>query len=355
MKRLLLVICCAIIILPCFITKYAYSQDDLVLYKGPVEHVFTHCLLADPELSFNKDNPMRKDYDIDCITKDEFKKALTNLYNNNYVLVDIYSIYHTKNGIAKKQHLYLPKGKKPLILSFDDVNYDHRKMSLGMIDKLILDKNGNLASFTSNKTPQINYDDEFVLIVENFIKKHPDFSFNNARGVLCLTGYDGILGYRIQHKNPNYKQEIKQVQPIVNKLKQLGWRFASHSFGHYHMKNISNEHFRQEVVSWQTQVEPIVGKTEIYVYPYGEWEIFDKDGNISYKHQLLQDAGFKLFCGVGIQPYFSYLPNKKGNKVLFMDRTPFDGNTFRSKATMLKRLIDVNAVYDHSLRPSKLI
>lgn len=32
--------------------------------------------------------------------------------------------------------------------------------------------------------------------VEAFIQEHPDFSNNGARGILGLTGYNGILGYR---------------------------------------------------------------------------------------------------------------------------------------------------------------
>lgn len=340
---------------PINITAFAQDNNNLVLYKGEIEHIFTHCLLADPELSFKKNNPMSKNYDIDCITKDEFKKALEQLYKNNYILININDTFKIKNGIAVKTPLYLPKGKKPLIISFDDVNYDHKKMYMGMIDKLILDENGNLASYTSTKTPHINYDDEFILIVENFVKNHPDFSFNGAKGMLCLTGYDGILGYRTQTKNPNHQQEIQQVKPIIEKLKNLGWVFASHSFGHYHMKKLTIQQFRQEVESWQNQVASLVGNTQIYVYPYGEWEVYEKNGDICAKHKILQEYGFKLFCGVGINPYYNYLPNKKSNKVLFMDRTPFDGNTFRNKPSMLKRLINVYQVYDNNVRPTKLI
>ncbi len=351
MKLLLMLIFALSILLP---KDAAYAQDNTILYKGPIEHVFTHCLLADPQLSFDKNNPMKNNYDIDCITKDEFAKTLQQLYDNNYVLINIRDTYTIKNGIATKIPLYLPKGKKPLIMSFDDVNYDRKKMNLGMIDKLILDKNNNLASFTSTKTPNINYDDEFVLIVENFVKQHPDFSFNNARGILCLTGYDGILGYRTQSKHPNHIIERKKVKPIITKLKQLGWTFASHSYGHYHMKKISDSHFLQELTSWRDEVESLVGKTDIYVYPYGEWQVFDNNGNICTKHKLLQQFGFNMFCGVGIKPFYNYLPNKK-NKVLFMDRTPLDGNTFRQKPHLLKRLVDVYNIYDNTVRPSKLV
>lgn len=69
------------------------------------------------------------------------------------------------------------------------------------------------------------------------------------------------------------------------------------------MKKISDMEFAKEVNSWQNEVEPIIGKTNIYVYPYGEWEVTTDDGNISYKHKLLLDSGFELFCGVGAKTF----------------------------------------------------
>ena len=45
-----------------------------------------------------------------------------------------------------------------------------------MIDKIVLDNQGNLASYTKIKNVvDISYDNEFVPILENFVKLHPDF------------------------------------------------------------------------------------------------------------------------------------------------------------------------------------
>ena len=35
-----------------------------------------------------------------------------------------------------------------------------------------------------------------VPILNKFIEEHPDFVYKNARPTLCLSGYNGILGYR---------------------------------------------------------------------------------------------------------------------------------------------------------------
>ena len=172
----------------------AITSSKLVEYKGNIEHIFTHCLLSDPAVALNKKNTMYNSYDTDCITKNEFKKILYYLYKNNYILIDINTIFSDIDGVITKNKLYLPVGKKPLIFSFDDVNYDHKKMNKGMVDKLIIDNEGRLATYTSNASNgnKISYDNEFVVILENFISLYPNFAFMGARGIICRTGYDSI-------------------------------------------------------------------------------------------------------------------------------------------------------------------
>lgn len=273
-------------------------------YTRTVEHLFTHCLIAYPSVAFSSDNPMKDDYNKDCITTNEFKKILNSLYKNNYCIVDINSVYKEKDGTIVKNSVKVPVGKKALVLSFDDVNYDHKKNGVW-------------------------------------------------KGTINVTGYDGVLGYRTQSKNKkNREQEIEKAKVVIKKLKNSGWNFASHSYGHYHMKKLNDIEFLEEVNLWKTEVEPLVGKTGIYVYPYGEWEVFDNLGNISKKHQYLIDAGFKVFCGVGMKTFYDYLPNKNKNKVLFMDRKVVDGNTLRKKDTNLYPFFDPSNVYDYAVRPS---
>lgn len=353
MKKIIFII--SIIAMFLSFSGFAYNnqESDNYYYTTTVEHLFTHCLIAYPEIAFKKDNPMRENYNIDCITKDEFIKILNSLYENNYALVDINETFINNNGKIEKKKIKVPKGKKPLILSFDDVNYDHKKMGLGMVDKIILDSNGNLASSTKvNNKEEISYSNEFVPILENFIKKHPSFSIRGAKGTLNLTGYDGILGYRTQSKNKiNRQQEIESVMPVIEKLKSNGWNFACHSFGHYHMNKLTYEEFCNELNLWKNEVEPLIGQTKIYVYPYGEWEIY-KNGIKSDKHKLLENHGFELFCGVGMKTFFSYLPTKSPDKVLFMDRKVIDGTTLRKRDVNLYPFFNPSNVYDYKFRPS---
>ena len=331
--------------------KHIYAESNSTLsgyyYTSNIEHLFTHCLIAYPEIAFAKNNHMSKHYATDCITAKEFVKILNELHDNDYVLININNCYTLdKDNQVIKRKVKVPIGKKPLILSFDDVNYDSKKIGLGMVDKIIIDKDNNLASSTKiNNKEHISYDNEFIPILENFIKLNPDFSIDNAKGVINLTGYDGILGYRTSHTNTtNRMEEIEKAQKVVNVLKENGWQFACHSYGHYHMNKITDEKFAQEIFSWKNEVEPIIGKTSIYVYPFGEWQVFE-NGNICKKHKMLQDAGFKLFCGVGMKSFFSYLPNKT-HKVLFKDRKCVDGRTLSQNNIELNKFFNPLNILD---------
>jgi len=349
MKKICFFIICLCILFSFSPIKIALANNQYY-YTNNIEHLFTHCLIAYPEIAYKDGNTMKKYLDNDCITSNEFEAILKSLHKNNYVLVDIYSCFKIENGIAVKNKIKVPLGKKPLILSFDDVNYDTKKLGTGMVDKIILDKDGNIA--TQTKLPSggtdISYNKEFVNILENFINKNPDFSINNARGCINLTGYDGILGYRTSHTNKTYReQEIENAKKVVNKLKELGWVFASHSYGHYHMNKITLQKFKQELELWENEVKPIVGKTSVYVYPYGEWQVYD-NGKLCDKHILLNNYGFNLFCGVGMKTFFSYLPTKSNHKVLFMDRKCMDGYTLRSNSTELYKFFNPLEILDNA-------
>ena len=340
MLTLLTSMACSAPLNDAFAMSYYYTSD--------VEHLFFHCLIAHPEIAFKKNNPMRESLKTDCITPLEFKRVLNSLYENNYILVSLFDCFKNENGIGIKQKVKVPVGKKPIILSFDDVNYDNKKAGLGMVDKLIVDDSGKIASLTNIDGKQvISYDNEFLPIMENFISEHPSFSPFGAKGTLNLTGYDGILGYRISHTNTSKDKtlEVCDASLVVETLKSLGWTFACHSYGHYHMKKLSLDGFKNEMKKWKDEIEPIIGKTNAYVYPYGEWEVFSEN-EISEKHKVLTDNGFCIFLGVGIKQFYSYLPNSHGHKVLFMDRCVIDGTTLLRYGDYLSRFFNASEIID---------
>lgn len=323
------------------------NTDNFVNYEKEVKHIFIHSLIAYPEVLHKKSNNIINIYEKDCMYYSEFNNMLFELYKNKYVLINIKDTYSIINGTAKKNKVKVPKDKKPLVISVDDVVYDPKKSGNGMIDKIILDEHGNLASQTTiNNKTNIAYDREFFNILENFITKHPDFSLNNARATINLTGFCGILGYRTSCTNKELRlNEVLQVKPVISKLKSLGYNFACHSFGHYHIKKSNTQQIKQDLDDWSKYVEPLIGKTDIFVYPYGEWELVD-DNNFSKKQQLLCDYGFKLFCGVGIYDFYTHMPLNKNikQKILFWDRKAIDGTSLTTRKNELLELFDTSKV-----------
>lgn len=334
-------------------TEGCKRENGLVVYDGEVIHLFTHCLVANPDIAFRASNDMAVHYDADCLVPCEFKKILTLLYQNDYVLCDIAATYEIENGKAKKKEFLFPEGKKPLVLSFDDVVYDPKKSGKGMADRLVV-QDGKIGAETFGEG--ISFDNEFVCILESFIENNPDFAFEGARGILCLTGFSGVLGYRTQEGSENRESEILKASEVLDCLKSSGWRFASHSFAHGHMKAVSDEKFAADVSKWKNQVESIIGKTDLYVYPYGEWVISENingENTTCAKHKNLVDAGFNVFFGVGAKPFYSYLPFSGDDKYLFMDRCSLDGVTLRSESGEIDKYFDPKLVIDEAVREIK--
>ncbi len=329
------------------------------IYDGEVKNIFIHSLIAYPEILDTKSKYIIKKYDIDCIDYIEFNNMLNELYKNDYVLIDINNTFNVnENGIAIKNKIKVPKGKKPLVLGIDDVVYDPSKSGNGMVDKICVDKKGNLYTETiiDNKK-EISYNREFAPILENFVKVHPDFSYNSAKCCINLTGFCGILGYRISDKNDSFRnKEINDCKKVVNRLKELGYTFACHSYSHYHIKKTCVENVKQDLQDWKDYIEPVIGKTNIFVYPYGEWEIINGD-KLSQKQQALCDYGFKLFLGVGIYDFFTQMPlnSNMKQKILFADRKNIDGYTLFNRQEELKKMFDpIKVLSKYSIERHKL-
>ncbi len=330
------------------IDEYEAFQTELVEYTGPVEHVFTHCLIAFPELCYSSPS-MTKSLDTDCITPHEFTLILENLYEKGYILIDINLLLDESGDRDRVAKLMLPRGKKLLILSVDDVVYDARKMHTGMVDKLVVDDRGRVLSYTKTAGGDeiYSYENEVFPIVDSFVREHPDFSFQGARGTLCLTGFQGIFGYRTQTGAPegtDSEAEKEGALQVVAALKEEGWNFASHGYGHYHMDQIPYSKAEYDTTSWQAEVASLVGPTKVMAWPYGGHV---RSGKL---HELLYDTGFRIFCGVGAKPYLAQEPDGLG---IFQDRKALDGYSLRNRREMYMYLFDTEAVWD-PLRPREV-
>jgi hypothetical protein len=324
------------------------KKADMVYYEGDLLNIFFHALIARPEIAFKGS---RKDhYKEWFVTADEYKKIINELYLLNYVLVDIkefYTVTYTNNiKTVKANKLLVPKGKRPLILSVDDLSYYETNRRNGTVHKLVLDKNGGIAAWTDSPSGgEISYDLDIITITEDFIKKHPDFSIRGAKGIIAPTGFEGVLGYRTQGNNSNsagYQKEIENAVKVAKKIKELGWRFASHSYGHLNIQKASAAALLNDLKLWDKEVKPILGETDLYIYPYGA-----APGRRDEKHKILRDRNYNLFFGVGSGYGYSIGP---GSDYIFLTRRNIDGCYFRVFRNSDKKLFDFDKVMDKKNR-----
>ena len=130
-----------------------------VPWDGIVEHLFFHPIVAYPELAFDGDS-QSDGIDDWMVTVDEYNKILQSVYDHDYVLVDINDVWSEStdaNGqpVMVRNTLYIPEGKKPLIISYDDVNYYDYMLKDGFTYKLIIGDDGLIWSLRA-RIPQGN-------------------------------------------------------------------------------------------------------------------------------------------------------------------------------------------------------
>ena len=155
-------------------------------------------LIAYPELAFDGDD-QSKGFDDYFVTVPEFKETMRQFYENGYMLIDIHLLYEIdENGVAQKpEKLMLPAGKKPLVLSIDDLNFYKYMRANGMAHGFSLDETGKLVTYTDDEAGVRTYSDDNAIppILEKFVEEHPDFSYGGQKGMICSTGYEGTLGF----------------------------------------------------------------------------------------------------------------------------------------------------------------
>ena len=337
-----------------------------VPYDGVVEHLFFHPVVAYPELAFDGDS---KSDGIDdwMVTAGEYLKILESVYEKGYVLVDIadcWSEQTDESGQTRmvKNTLYLPEGKKPLILSYDDVNYYEYMLANGFTYKLIIGEDGKLWSW--GKDPQgkevVSRDLDAVTILDKFVEEHPDFSPFGAKGCLSLTGYEGILGYRTQtdskswtaEQEANRQKEIEAVKPIVAELKRPGWTFGSHTWGHISLNTRTYEAVTADMQKWFAEVGSLVGETSVLFYPFGGRLDGDDVQQSGPAFRWMQEHGFRIFCSVGID---SWSKCKSDISAVICDRLHPDGTTLRSAKARERymKFYDAKDIIDLSVRPQR--
>jgi hypothetical protein len=334
------------------------EKESLVLYGGSYtsvrqfNHVFFHSLVADNSKAFDGDYDS-VGYNMYMTTIYEFKKMMESMYKDGYVLVSVHDIAKQvtdENGKTKfvEGEIYLPPGKKPFVLSQDDVNYYEYMEGDGFASRIVIGEDGKPTCemvLDDGSVVQGPYD--LIPILDEFVEEHPDYSYKGAKGIIALTGYEGALGYRTNDPtSPTYEQDRETVKEVARVLKENGWEFASHSWGHKNMLEKSFEFIKKDTNRWLEEVAPLIGPTDIFIFPFGV-DIERTMGHYSSdKYQFLKEAGFNYFHGVDSKPWM----HLKDDYVR-MTRRPLDGQAMLQFPERLQDLFNLEEIIDPERPP----
>lgn len=305
------------------ISEYQQAKSQLVAHNDPssIPNLSFNVLIADPSRAFSNKQYGDK-YNMNFVTIDEFQKILEQLYENDYVLVDMDSfIAETDaNGAAtySSKPLYLPDGKKPFMLTETMVNYFNYmidgdgdgtpdKDGAGFASRLVLQNGEIKAEMVTSAGETVVGDYDLVPILEAFIDEHPDFSYQGSRATLAVTGHEGLFGYRtnasvIESKGQEYyDQQVAGAKEIIAALTNAGYEIACYTYSNidYGAKNATQ--IQADLASWIKEVVPILGQVDTLVYAKSS-DISTTGDYTGSKYNVLHEAGFRYFITSGSSP-----------------------------------------------------
>lgn len=322
------------------IAEYQSTKDSCVpVNPETVTHIFYHSLVVDPEKAFDQSVPGWEGFCQWMTTVDEFNQITQQMYDNGYVLIslkDLATVTTDADGTVHFENsspVMLPPGKKAFVLSLDDTCYYHSYDNHGIASRIVLGEDGKpTCEYIQDDGTVVTGDYDCVPLLDKFIEEHPDAAYKGARGTIALTGYNGILGYRTdgtygdpnddgeplgyvrdkqqqewldKHPDFNWEKECQDAKTVADALKAEGWTFASHTWGHHKVADLSYEGLVKDTERFQKYVDPLIGGTDMIIFAHGQDLTSGGDYTAdNQKFTYLKSKGYNYFCNVDSAQYF---------------------------------------------------
>ena len=321
--------------------EYQRLLGQMVEYGGDVAHFSVKTLVADPSRAFDGDD-MSSYYNNWTLTVDEFKAILQSLYDRGYVLMDVHEkVVDIQNEDGTTSFAVntpsVPEGKTPMVLSFTEANYYDYQQGDGFAGRLVLDENGNVMNEYTDASGQTligAYD--VIPIVDEFVEEHPDFSLRGAKGIVSVTGYEGVFGYGIE-------TGASTIAAIADRLKETGWEIACQGFSDNTMESdLDLDELEGDLDTWSSKIGSLVGDTDLLIYPDGE-EVTAG----SAIQELLLETGYQFFFIIWTTADFIEVQPDYVRQT----RRTLDGYDLYMYADYLTDFFDVDEIFDKT-RPA---
>ena len=313
------------------IAKYEAIKSTLIPVNiDHVTHVFYHSLVVDPIKGFTGNDPATAGFSQWMTTVDEFNSITKQMYDNGYVIVALHDLINQTVDEDGQVHftkatINLPEGKKPVVISMDDLSYYHSYEGRGVASKMIIGEDGKPTCeyIEDDGTVSVGAYD-YIPLLDQFIEENPDAAYKGAKATIALTGYNGILGYRtdIAYKtrenltkdqqewldaNPDFDwdKEREEATKVADAIKANGWTFASHTWGHIRIGSAGLDHIKEDTEKWEQYVAPLVGGTDTIIFAHGEdladWHDYSYENP---KFEYLKSKGYNIYCNVDSAQYY---------------------------------------------------
>lgn len=345
------------------------EQNQLVELKDvtTIPNLSFHVLMADASRACNKDvsgADMAGLYNKNFVSVEEFSRILNQLYSSNYVLVDFDSFVYKATGVDGNDEfgaksIYLPQGKKPVMITETMVNYfeymvDPDKDGTldgtghGFANKLVLDENGDIKAAYVDANGQSlvgNYD--LVPVLESFIQEHPDFVYQGARAILAVSGTEGVFGYRTNTSYVSrfgqafYDNEVIEAKKVVAALREKGYTIASYTYSNQAYRSMTTLQIQTEVTNWTNQITPVLGEVDTMVFARAS----DIESYSGTTFDVLYKSGIRYFLNSGSSPRVDI------NKTFVRQtRLMVTGETLAWYSSQFTSYFDSNVVLDLTTR-----
>ena len=315
--------------------RYTYEngEDTLVLWED-VKSVpvlsFGRLLVDDGSDPF--DGKTGSDDRYYNITTGEFTAILEQLYNNGFMLVDLYDLFTTTKAedgstLIVTNELKLPAGKKPILLIHCQPE--------GYNNPLVLTDEGFETQLSQEDGTTTLGDFDFVPLLESFIETHAGFSYRGARGIIAVTAYNGLFGHSLE--------DTATINQLISALRETGYTIAGNTYGNERYGKLDLLEVQDDLAKWEANAEPLLGDTEVLVYARSSDISNDKSAYTSKKYEKLYMAGFRYYFGLcyNSSPWMTVSEN-----TVRIGRLMVTGNNLEQKDAFFANLFDSAAVMD---------
>lgn len=251
-----------------------------------------------------------------------------------------------------------------MILTVMGLSYPITVRRQGCAERLVYDAQSDLVlcEYVDESGNRVSDEGgEAVCILNRFVKDHPEFAFDGARGTIAIRSTYDIFGYVTSREQADASVELAksyalvpesiesdsfvgntaEVGRIANRLMEQGWNFASYGHSSTSISAMTRDEVQQQIASWRTAVGTLIADTRIFVYPNNEILPGTDERSVA-----LQEEGFRIFNGIGPKPYLYHK-----NNYIYMDCQLVSGSILRGGR--LSWLFRAEDIYD-SARPRSL-